>query len=260
MSDNIPFFVEVIKLQELLEVSVKENTQKWQIFSSSTLKVVACLLMLIDHVGAEIFTRVEVLRIVGRLAYPVFAYLIAEGCKYTKNKFRYFINIFLLGVFCEGVYISFSGEYYGNILLTFSLSVLMIYAMQNVKEAYAYERATSIAVFALSVILTYIISSTIGVDYGFWGAVTPLFPAVCDHVKLPERVNALTVKAVAFFIGLLLVAADIGGNQWWSLGAIILLFMYNGKRGNNKLKYVFYMFYPAHLALIGIISMLIKNA
>lgn len=250
----------MIKLQELLEVSVKENTQKWQVFSSSTLKVMACLFMLIDHVGAEIFTDIEVLRLVGRLAYPVFAYLIAEGCKYTKNKFRYFVNIFTLGVFCEAVYICFSGEYYGNILLTFSLSVLMIYAMQNVKEAYAFERATSIAIFVLSVILTYIISSTIGVDYGFWGAVAPLFPALCDHIKLPERLNVLNIKAAAFFIGLLLIAADIGGNQWWSLWAVILLFMYNGKRGNNRLKYAFYIFYPVHLALIGIISMIIKNA
>lgn len=247
-------------MQKLLEVPTKENTQKWQIFSSSTLKVIACFLMLVDHIGAEIFTDIEVLRLVGRLAYPVFAYLIAEGCKYTKNKFRYFINIFLLGVFCEAVYICFSGEYYGNILLTFSLSILMIYAMQNVKDAYAYERATSIAIFAGSVILTYVISSTIGIDYGFWGAAAPLFPAVCDCVKLPERVNLLSVKATVFFLGLLLVAADIGGNQWWSLGAIILLFMYNGKRGNNRFKYAFYIFYPAHLALIGVISYIIKNA
>lgn len=138
--------------------------------------------MLIDHIGAEIFTEIKVLRIVGRLAYPVFAYFIAEGCKYTKNKLRYFLNVFLLGVFCEVIYICSSGRYYGNILLTFSLSILMIYAMQQIKEAFDYEKIVSIAMFVGSIVLAYIVSILPGVDYGFWGAVAPLFPAVCDMV------------------------------------------------------------------------------
>lgn len=247
-------------MKTLINVSADEKLEAWQIFSSSTLKLIACFFMLIDHVGAEILTGNEFLRIAGRLAYPVFAYFIAEGCKYTKNKLRYFLNIFLLGVFCEAVYIIFSGEYYGNILLTFSLSVLMIYAMQHIKEAFGYERTMNIAVFCGSVVLTYIISAGFGIDYGFWGAVAPLFPAACDVVKVNGKISVFNIKLIAFATGLMLVALDIGGNQWWSLFAVVLLFMYNGKRGNNKLKYAFYIFYPAHLGIIGIISWLTKNA
>ena len=51
--------------------------------SASSLKIMACVFMFIDHVGLEIFTQINILRVIGRLAYPIFAFFIAEGCKYT---------------------------------------------------------------------------------------------------------------------------------------------------------------------------------
>ena len=62
-----------------------------RIFSSSTLKLLACLFMLIDHAGLLLFPRYKIFRIIGRLAFPIFAYLIAEGCRYTRNKLKHFL-------------------------------------------------------------------------------------------------------------------------------------------------------------------------
>ena len=62
----------------------------------NALKIIAAIAMLADHVGLMFFPRVSLFRIVGRLALPIFAFMIAEGCRYTRNRLRYFLQIFLL--------------------------------------------------------------------------------------------------------------------------------------------------------------------
>lgn len=100
----------------------------------NALKIIACLTMLIDHIGFLFFPDLIWLRYIGRLSMPLFAFFIAEGCRYTSNKLRYFLQIFLLGVACQSVYIAEQAifgavrSFYLNILLTFSLSILLAYA------------------------------------------------------------------------------------------------------------------------------------
>ena len=86
--------------------------------------------MTIDHVGVVIFPHLEILRIIGRLSFPLFAFTVAEGCYYTRNKLLRFLMIFLIGASCQLVFYLYSGELLQNILLTFSLSMAMIYAYQ----------------------------------------------------------------------------------------------------------------------------------
>ena len=66
--------------------------------SGSSLKLLACVFMAIDHVGVRLFPHLIILRIIGRLAFPMFAFFIAEGCRYTRNKLRHFLMIFAVGV------------------------------------------------------------------------------------------------------------------------------------------------------------------
>ena len=87
----------------------------------NVLKIIAAISMFIDHLGYEVYPDMEILRIIGRLAYPIFAYFIYEGCKYTRNRLRYFLQVFLLGMICFAAYYIYSKEVYGNIQLTFSL-------------------------------------------------------------------------------------------------------------------------------------------
>ena len=64
--------------------------------SSNALKLIALVSMTVDHIGLILFPQYRVLRIIGRIAFPIFAYMIAEGCRYTSNRIRYFLTIFLL--------------------------------------------------------------------------------------------------------------------------------------------------------------------
>ena len=66
------------------------SNQKMQFgLNGNTLKIIAAITMLIDHTGFLLFPQSVVLRVIGRLAYPIYAFMIAEGCRHTRNKLRY---------------------------------------------------------------------------------------------------------------------------------------------------------------------------
>lgn len=75
---------------------------KFGILNGNHLKLIAAFTMLLDHAGILLFPRVTLFRILGRLAYPIYAYMIAEGCRYTRNKLRYFLMVFGLGAATVG--------------------------------------------------------------------------------------------------------------------------------------------------------------
>lgn len=217
--------------------------------TGNALKILAAIFMTIDHIGVILFPRVLLLRIIGRLAMPIYAFMIAEGCKYTRNKKKYFSMVFGLGAVCQTVYYFFDGSLYLSILITFSLSILMIYAMQNWKQK---KTALSGLVFLASVITVYFLNQVFEIDYGFWGCMLPVFAALphgTDSDSIPANTSALG-------LGLIPLSLSFGGIQFFSLAALPLLYAYNGNRGRLNLKYFFYIFYPVHLVILEGIAML----
>ena len=211
--------------------------------TGNQLKILAAVSMLLDHAGVVLFPQVSFLRVVGRLAFPIYAFMIAEGCQYTRNKLRHFLMLFGLGAGCQLVYFFVSGDTYLNILLTFSLSVLLIYALQAAHQSGKKELwslvfcAGVLAVFALDTVLT--------IDYGFWGVMTPVLVAFGNVRKFPRWASILLLGA-----GLILLDTGVGAVQYVSLLALPLLWLYSGQRGKVNMKYFFYIFYPVHLALL----------
>ena len=90
------------------------------------------LAMLCDHAGKMLFPQYRILRIIGRLAMPIYAYMIAEGCRHTRDRKKYLLRLFGMGVLCQAVYFVAMGSLYMCILITFSLSVLLIGLMDAV--------------------------------------------------------------------------------------------------------------------------------
>lgn len=238
------------------------------VFSAFELKIFACVSMLLDHIGVMLLPEVMVLRYVGRLAFPLFAYFIAEGCRYTKNKLRRFLSVFVLGIICEVVFVVFSKAYYGNILLTFSASVLLIYLLDEAKIAFAKSRTHGMLMsflLILFVVAVYFYCEYVGLDYGFFGVLTPALAVLFDNidnfsVKLYNRVNRKTVSLLMFSLGLLLLSIfeDVQSYQILSLLSLPLLALYNGKRGKYKFKYGFYLFYPLHLVVLEGIALVLR--
>ena len=233
--------------------------------SGNVLKLLAALSMLLDHMGLILFPNVGLLRILGRLAFPVYAFMIAEGCAHTKHRARYFLSVFLLGAACQVVYGFVSSNAYMGILLTFSLSILVVYAMQAWKCVLVDEarrlgtRLLATLGFAAVVLGVYVLTELVRFDYGFWGCMAPVFASL---LRAPRTGGSMIWKqldkrawhVLTLGICLLILAFVFGGIRFYMLLAIPLLLLYSGKRGRGNMKYFFYVFYPAHLVILECIA------
>lgn len=240
-----------------------------RILSGNLLKLIAAAAMLIDHIGFIFFPYSHGwMRCVGRLAFPLFAFFIAEGCRYTKNKSRYFCLLAGLAILCQVVVqIVLPDTDMMSILMTFSVSVLLIYALQYVKACFANKAkpllcAAACVLFVGGVVGTYFMMQYSVFDYGFWGCMTPVFASLLDVKRIPapaflQKIDLPILRALCMLPPLLFLVFDGGMPPAWqahSLLALVLLLFYSGKRGKWKMKYFFYIFYPAHLVVLYGIS------
>lgn len=233
--------------------------------SGNALKLIAVVSMFIDHAGVVLFPHVIVLRVIGRLAFPIFAFMLAEGCEKTRNKPRHFLSVFVLGCGCQLVYYLYDGDTYMNILITLSLSILLLYALQYAKAALFGgcgwgKKLLATSVFLLVVAAIWVLNRYVRIDYGFWGCMLPVMASLLRPTSTGAPAALVTldtrvVQVATFTAGLVILAAVTGGVQVYSLCAVPLLLLYSGQRGKWRMKWFFYIFYPTHLAALELISL-----
>ena len=222
--------------------------------NNNQLKLLAMFFMLCDHVGKALLPQWSFLQILGRLAMPIFAYMIAEGCRHTRSRTRYFLQLFSLATVCQLVYFFAMGSLYQSILMTFSLSVLSIFAIDRFRHNRNLPSGLLLLLTATTVIVLclglprWLSGTDFQIDYGLFGVLLPV-AVYCA----PTR----NTKLIAATLATVCLGAVYGGIQWYGLLAIPLLALYDGSRGKQKLKYLFYIFYPAHLCLIYLIDLLV---
>lgn len=249
-----------------------ERLKNVRILNGNALKMFAAILMLVDHAGFLIFPNALWLRAIGRIGMPIFAFLISEGCRYTKNKTKHFLFLFALAIVCQVVYqIAIGGALYLSILITFSISILLIYAMQFGKqtlcdkEASIMKKSCAALLFPLGIAATYVFCMFFTIDYGFWGCMLPIAASLFDFRKMDvwewlKKLDVLPMRILCFA----LVMLPFTFHSAFSLKvaflaylSIPLLLLYNGEKGKKNLKYFFYFFYPVHLVTLQGIAMLI---
>ncbi len=243
-----------------------ETLKKLRILNGNTLKLLAALFMLIDHFGLIFFPKLLWLRAIGRLSMPLFAFAISEGCRYTRNKVKHFFMLFGLGAACQVVYYIFDPKnLYFGILITFSFSVLLIYALQFAKarlfdeNGKAWEKYLCFLPFLLLLIGVSIFCKLFTVDYGFYGVLLPVFASLFDFHRIPapdklKKLDVLPLRVLCLAIPLCLLCFTHKGPLspviFYTLLTIPLLLLYNGEKGKRNMKYFFYIFYPLHLGLL----------
>jgi len=209
-------------------------------------KVIAMITMFIDHLGYYIFPYYLneyfiIFRIIGRLAYPIFAYYLAIGFKRTSNLKKYILRMFIFALLTQIPFYYFSGQLlYLNVMFTFTLGLMMLYF---------YERKSPLW------ILFFLGAQILNTDYGAYGlAIILVFYLYGDDFK----------KSIIFYslvTGLYVVVNAAGSSyvsyiqfiQLFSILAIpIIYFKYPISIRINK--YIGYGFYPGHIALIVLIG------
>lgn len=233
------------------------------------LKLIAMLAMLCDHAGKMLFPQYPIMRIIGRLAFPIYAYCIAVGCVYTKNMLKYLTRIILLALISQPIYavsmghvsqsmyaVSFAEEplhaavnFYieswtrkPNILFALAIGVLLIWTLRERKL---------VLTLALCLFVWHFQGK---LDYGWKGvALMLLFYVFCRHwwLSLP--------CVLAFMLwwgmssgGYSAFGVDFG-MQTFAILCLPLIYIRTNS-GVRLPKWLFYAFYPAHLALIFVLD------
>lgn len=222
--------------------------------SQEGLKLIACITMLLDHIGA-VFLPCVGLRLVGRLAFPIYCFLLAEGAFYTRNRKEYGKRL-LIGVLLSEI--PYDLLFYGqltlehqSVMVTLLLGFLYALAMNHVPgEGY---RLLLMLPFALA-------AQLLGSDYGGWGvAMIGLF--VITREK-PGKVwiQALWLGILSWMIGGMVIR--VGWLeipiQVFSVAALIPISLYDGHKHTDNIwvRRGFYLFYPVHILILYLITRL----
>lgn len=226
--------------------------------SNFDLKVIALVTMTIDHIGV-IFGTIfyDIMRAVGRISFPIFAFLLTEGFIHTKSFTKYFLRILALAFISELIYdyFFFDTLYYpdaNNIFFTLALGLITLYLFDKSKKLVAKfcdTRIESKLILSMMYVFIIVIMGTIAgylnFDYGVLGIlIISFFYLFKDHYLL-----------LVLSIGLATLLFD-SPVQLFSLISLIFIYLYD-KRLGKKCKWFFYLYYPVHILVLGLISLIL---
>ncbi|OQB14489.1 MAG: TraX protein [Firmicutes bacterium ADurb.Bin193] len=213
---------------------------------SNYIKLIAMITMLIDHIGLVLFPDQIILRIIGRISLPLFAYQLGIGYIHTKNLKKYMLRLLLFGV---GVQLLYSvGIYYlrvdrspgdFNIFFTLALGLAAVYSYD--KGKYIYLLLTIMAPIMLSYI-------GINPDYGLYGIMLILIMYIEQKNLIRMAVFITAINLIYCFY-----SPEQSYIQAFSVMAILFLIKPLYLRFNMP-NWAFYLFYPLHLAILYLIS------
>ena len=216
------------------------------------LKVIACITMLIDHIGGAFFPEVQAFRIIGRTGFPLFCYCMTVGLLYTRDIKKYLLRLAVFAAVSQPFYLlathpfDWREEFFNwNIFFTLFISLLAVWAFK--------ERKWLLFAAALFVI------SWWNFDYSANGIILMLIFYLCRNKPLLGLgLNILFWLPCLMHGGELAVGAYTFDRQVFAM--LSLPFIYTRTNFRLKIpKYAFYAFYPAHLAVIAIIRLAILH-
>ena len=242
-------------------------------FSGSTLKLIAIITMLIDHIGAAVIARLLIagqgsemlykiyyaMRAVGRVAFPIFCFLLVEGFFYTGSRKKYALRLFGFALLSEIPFdLAFSGKIlefgYQNVFFTLFIGLVMMIFLQKIDEK-THQDGTNwrganwkVSIGKLLVIVAACtVATLLKTDYSAMGILTIVL-----------MYNLRNNKMYCIGIGCAVLTL-LSLNEITCFLAMIPVHFYNGKRGLN-LKYPFYAFYPVHLLVLFAIAAVLGMA
>ena len=246
--------------------------------SAFILKIIACVSMLIDHIGFQY--GILAFRFIGRLAFPIYLFLIYNGYRHTSNPGRYALR---LGVFAVISHIPFSLCFYhtlwystGNVMFTLLAALLCLWAADLLSRHkwlkwvsvvpflvvfYAYHRHILWSEYGAMAMLMMLVLFLLGERTGLWKALLGVGLTIAmNYTHILEIVKNILRSNGQIF-------PTLSQGQWiqvCAIAAIPLILLYNGKKGAPEgsktaaklQQYGFYLFYPVHLLLLWLIGLL----
>lgn len=254
--------------------------------SSAVLKNIAVVTMLIDHIGAVIVIRLMIqkglygamvdqeayiawvgqnrgmygtymaMRIIGRFAFPIYCFLLAEGFQKTHNVKRYLGRMLLFALISEVPFdLAFSGKFwnmqYQNVFFTLFIGLMVLAGLRLVDQRLAgpetWRKLAGVGLYAVIIVAGSALALALKTDYSFQGvlAITVLY------LFRSHRKTQIWAGVIIFLL--------MDGIEMIAALSFLLIWFYNGARGRQN-KYFFYFFYPAHLLVLWLICVVMGIA
>lgn len=228
--------------------------------SSFLLKIIACFTMLLCHIPF-VYPQYSVpLMYIGKISFPLYAFLISEGYVHTRNFSKYLTRLIVFGVISQiPAYLLFVGKsfngLYLNIFFTLALGLLGIRIYDKIKSKY---------ISTPLIILLAVIAELLKLDYGAFGVLM----IVCFYVFKRNKLNMvlsqmflmfiLYMKKMSYYTFSLFNLQYILFQLLFSVISLAIILTYNGKKGKSsgKIKLMFYFFYPVHLIILDLLKFL----
>lgn len=219
--------------------------------NSFNLKMVAIIAMLIDHIGGILFVGTQYefyFRVIGRIAFPIFCFLIVEGFYHTSNLRRYMLRLGVFAIISEVPFDLAFSDYTTpqgilekqNVFFTLYIGLVTIMLMRRVSKKFAWNQVISSILNVMIVFSMSIIIIAINSDYTVLGILL-----IVAFYLFRGKKTALTIAVLALTFSVSI--------QIFAVFSMLFIWYYNGEKGRPMNKYIFYAFYPLHLlALVGI--------
>ena len=257
--------------------------------SSNGLKIIAIIIMIIDHIGLYLYNDLSqntyyLLRSIGRMAMPIFVYLIIQGFFYTKNLIKYILRIFILATVTQIVLmiLGYINEvYYPNywigvnnylgVLYSYTLSLILLAVidkktiLKNLTEKQNLIIRINIAILVAIAYLKLKLEFDMRIPFMFLEiyAIEKLFSE--DNILYKKSTNRKPLKEIAYIFCILIVFAlsliyitYTPGSKYVMLASIVFIALYNGERGksNEFIKYLFYLIFPLQHLILYLVAMI----
>ncbi|MEM6452672.1 MAG: TraX family protein [Cyanobacteria bacterium P01_D01_bin.105] len=209
------------------------------------IKLIAAVTMLIDHIGAVFFPEQLIFRVIGRISFPLFAWLAAQGQAHTRNLSYYLIRLLALGLLTQPIYnrilqlVEPTYTFQLNILFTLALGIVFTSVLQAIRSRW-FKAGLWLLGWMLDIVL-------IPIEGGFWSVATVwLMSKLRPENRLRNRL--LWYGGYALFVSMPIFSY---GALWVEIPTVLcplITFRYGGKQG-HKARW-FYAFYPLHFAAL----------
>ena len=282
-------------------MSAEKTTQRKSIFddldvipgflSGSSLKLIAVVTMTIDHFAAgviyamlvmhalpgdmtfdELYRIYQILRGIGRTAFPIYCFLLVEGLLYTRSRIRYLRNLILFALLSELPFdlalpenlsdmmstdipaVLYESRFYlmehQNVFCTLAIGLAACWAIDAIRQRLGMRFVTAFSAVLIG-ITACLFANLLHTDYHAVGVLMIL----AFYILHPLRIGAAALGYTALTTGLVM--------EEWSFPGFFAMLFYNGKRGflgrSAAAKYFFYIYYPAHLMLFFFLRVAVLN-
>lgn len=227
--------------------------------TSFSLKIIAIISMFFDHFGYAFLGQFSFFNLIGRLAFPIFAFQISEGYTHTRNLKKYFLRLVFFALVSQIPFSLFLHKYINssfqlNVFFTLFIGLFAIFTydyiiklFSNSKSKFHFDKLVGFII----VMLFASIAQLLHTDYGFWGVIVIFAFYLFKNNKIASTISFVILCILKYSFNIIMYGFSYIYILLCVFTILPILFirLYNGKQG-KKIKYLLYVFYPLHLLLL----------